>query len=339
MDENIYDILNNSDINLKDYKKEEFNDIEKGKMKKNFRNSIKKKKNCKKSKIAATVAIGLIVGLFGTNPGNQVLASINIIGSDIASRLGIENDLEEYKTVVDKSVTNKGITMQLNEVVLDGNELIVSSTLKSNDKKIDVLGMIASGKVYINGKSVGLAAGGGSKKIDDYTVEQVMTHTLDGSKSSGDLDVKILYTDVRSGDSTIKGTWKFEFKTNGDELVLDTQIIEMDNKFILDNGEVTIKKYTSNSVGQKIYYSKTSKGNAYDIKLVGTDDLGNKVEFYSRNSSEDKGMLTRYDLDGPLSTEAKSLTLTPYAVEFPKESGRMSDDFKQVGESFTIELN
>ena len=50
-------------------------------------------------------------------------------------------------------------------------------------------------------------------------------------------------------------------------------------------------------------------------------------------------MLTRYDLDGPLSTEAKSLTLTPYAVEFPKESGRMSDDFKPVGESFTIELN
>ena len=339
MDENIYDILNDSDINLKDYKKEEFNDIEKGKMKKNFRNSIKKKKNCKKSKIAATVVIGLMVGLFGTNPGNQVLASINIIGFDIASRLGIENNLEEYKTVVDKSVTNKGITMQLNEVVLDGNELIVSSTLKSNDKKIDVLGMIASGKVYINGKSVGLTVAGGSKKIDDYTVEQVMTHTLDGNEFSGDLDVKILYTNVRSGDSTTKGTWKFEFKTNGDELASDTQIIEVDNKFILDNGEVAIKKYTSNSVGQKIYYSKTSKGNAYDIKLVGTDDLGNKVEFYSRNSSEDKGMLTRYDLDGPLSTEAKSLTLTPYAVEFPKESGRMSDDFKQVGEAFTIELN
>ena len=149
-----------------------------------------------------------------------------------------------------------------------------------------------------------------------------------------------MYSNVREGDYTTKGSWVFEFKTNGDELLADTQIVKLNNKFELENGnKVTVEKYTSNSVGQKIYYGKTGKENEYEIKLEGKDDLGNKVEFWSRNSSKDEGMLTRYDLDGPLSSEAKSITLTPYAVKYAEQSGEMSHDFKQVGESFTIDLN
>jgi len=40
-----------------------------------------------------------------------------------------------------------------------------------------------------------------------------------------------------------------------------------------------------------------------------------------------------------VSAEAESLTLTLYAVKFPEQSGKLSNDFQQVGESFTIELN
>lgn len=341
MKKDIYDMLNDSDINLEDYKKEEFNDIEKGKIKSNFRKSIKKKRNYKKGTVAAALAIGLTAGLLGTNTGNQVLANINIIGSSIASKLGLESDLENYKTVVDKAITKGGITIQLNEVVLDGNVLIVSSTLKTQEKIDKEIGITAFGSVYVNGKEVSLSAGGGSENIDKYTTESVMEYTLGASDLSGDLDVKIIYKDVLiGGDVKNKGPWEFEFRTNGDELALDTQIVELNNKFILDNGdEITIEKYTSNSVGQKIYYSKTGKGNDYNIKLEGRDNLGNKVEFDTRTSSPSEGVLTRYDLDGPLSSEAKSITLTPYAVEHPKESGRMNNDFKKVGEAFTININ
>lgn len=340
MSKNIYEMLNDSDIDLDEYEKEEFNDIEKGKMKKNFRHAINKKNRYKKSKVAAVVAVGVMVLLFGTNTGNQVLASINMLGSDIASRLSIESNLEEYKTVVDKSITKDGITIQLNEVILDVDELIVSSTIKSSDEKIGEYGIHGAEDIYINGKSVSSAAGGSSEEIDEYTVEQIMKYKLDEDDFSGDLDVRIVYRNIFTGEeSTKKGPWKFEFKTNGDELALDTQKIGIDYKLTLDNGEeVTIENYTGNSVGQKIYYKKTGKKNEYNIKLVGADDLGNKVEFGVRNSSSDGGMLSKEDLDGPLSSEAKSITLTPYAVEYPKESGKMNNDFKQIGEKFIIEL-
>ena len=41
---------------------------------------------------------------------------------------------------------------------------------------------------------------------------------------------------------------------------------------------------------------------------------------------------------GAVSENAKQLTLKLYAVPFPKESGKMSNDYKQVGEEFTIDL-
>ena len=42
--------------------------------------------------------------------------------------------------------------------------------------------------------------------------------------------------------------------------------------------------------------------------------------------------------DGRLNGEAGLVTMTLYAVEMPKESGRMSEDYIQIGEPFTIEL-
>lgn len=338
MSKNIYDMLNDSEINLDEYKKEEFNHIEKAKIKKVFRNSVKKKKNYKKGTIAAAVVVGITVGLFGTNTGNQVLASINIISTDIASRLGVTNNLEEYKTVVDKSVTKNGMTIQLDEVVLDGDKLIVSTTIKNNEGKIEGY-LNSSESIYINGKLINGGSGGGSKRIDDNTIESTISYDLGENNTNGDIEVKIKYRDLWTENEKIKGPWVFEFKTNGDELMADTEKIQIDNKFVLENGdEVTIENYTSNSLGQKIYYSKTGNENKYDIKLEGTDNLGNKVEVWSKNSSNKCGLLTRYDLDGPLSSEAKSITLTPYAVKYPEQSGKMSDDFKKVGEAFIIEL-
>ncbi len=42
--------------------------------------------------------------------------------------------------------------------------------------------------------------------------------------------------------------------------------------------------------------------------------------------------------EGGLSDEVTWIALTPYAVRLPEESGKMSDDYQQVGEEFTIVL-
>ena len=338
MSKNIYEILNNSNVELNEYKVEELNDIEKAKMKSNFRKSIKPKRNRKAPKIAAAVALGLAVGLFATNTGNNVLATINIISEDIASRLGIEKNLDEYKTVVNKSITKNGITIQLNEVILNGDELIVSSTLKSNEP-IGEHGINSYGKIYINGKLVDTGAAGGAKAIDNYTMEETLIYDINSIHTDKDLNIKIRYSNVSLQNNEVKGPWEFEFKSSGEELALATKELDLGYSFTLESGEkIILNKYKTNDIGQKIYYTAENKAESYDMVLRGNDDLGNPVEFYLSRGSKTDGVFKNSSIDGNISSEAKELRLTPYAVKFPEKSGRLSNDFVKVGEEFNIDL-
>ena len=73
--------------------------------------------------------------------------------------------------------------------------------------------------------------------------------------------------------------------------------------------------------------------------LKGEDNLGNPVSFYLSRLEGNKGKLKIDDLTGEISEEATSLQLTPYAVAFPKESGKMSSDYEQVGDAVEIPLS
>ncbi|MBD5477478.1 MAG: hypothetical protein HDR17_16110 [Lachnospiraceae bacterium] len=42
--------------------------------------------------------------------------------------------------------------------------------------------------------------------------------------------------------------------------------------------------------------------------------------------------------DGRISESAETVTMTLYAVEIPKESGRMNDGYVQLGEPFDVKL-
>ena len=154
------------------------------------------------------------------------------------------------------------------------------------------------GNVYINGKKVSNSAGGSGKQIDDYTEESVLSYTLDKELERGDLHIEIKYDEalLHMGEEKIKveGPWKFEFTSNGDSLSTNTNNIDLDNSFTLDNGQkITLNEYRSNAVGEKIYYSVENKdrNNVYSLELIGYDDLGNEVKFYSSYEEMTNGLL------------------------------------------------
>ncbi|WP_027626150.1 DUF4179 domain-containing protein [Clostridium lundense] len=341
MKNDIYTMLNDADINLEQYKKDDFNDIEKKNLKVKFRKSINSKKPYKRNiAVAAAVALVLTVGILGNNAYVYATRVSNIIGRDIGSLLGIQKNLDEYKTVVNKSVTNKGITVKLNEVILDGNQLNVSYNISSNEKLEGGRSWMPFFTVYINGKKASNGAGGSDTIVDDYTTEGVMTYDLDKVNLSGDLNIKILCKSMILDNKEKKGTWSFEFKTNGDQLKIDTREIALNNKFILENGkEYTLTKYTDSALGQKIYASSSTANlktkSAYDIELRGNDDLGNKVSFYMNYDIKNEALFKT----GKINVGAKTLTLTPYAAKYPEKSGRMDGEYKKVGDKFTIDLS
>ncbi len=337
MNKNIYDMLNDVKIDINNYDKEELNDIEKKRIKNNIKKSIKSKHTYKKAvSIAATAVIS--IGLLSTSFGSYAYAGINSFFYDIASVLGIEKNLDEYKTVVNQSITKNEITVQLNEVILDNDELIVSATSTFNEK-LGEGGTMFGHSVYINGKRVNSGAGGSAEKINEYTMQEVMVNNLTEGNFTGDLNVKIVFSDPMINGKITKGRWVFEFKTNGDELAINTKEISLDNKFTLKNGqEIILEKYTSNNLGQKIYFISDAKGTEYDIILRGYDDIGNEITFYMSKTEDYTGVFKINNINENLNENAKTLYLTPYAVKFPEQNGRLSNDFKQVGEEFSIDL-
>lgn len=348
MEKDIYKILNDIDINIDEYEKEDFNDIEKKKLKNNFRKSINKRKyNKGKSIVAAALVVGVVsIGFFGTGVGAEVLGKIS---ESISSSIGIQKNLDNYNTVINKQITDNGITIQLNEVILDQvqKQLIISDTISSGKLLKEYESFDSDRSIYINNKKVRFTSGsGGSRNLDDYTTQTVYEYDLgylDDIDLSGELDIKIAYSKVMiNHENSQRGKWEFEFKANGDQLKIDTKEINLNNSFTLENGEkIILEKYTSNALGQNIIckVENFNKKESYNIMLKGTDDLGNEVIFDLIRGSKDS-MVLRYDnIKRNLDDNAKELILTPYAVKFPENSGKLSNDFERVGEEFKININ
>jgi len=339
MKNDIYSMLNYIDINLENYKKESFNDIEKKNIKANFRKSIHKKRSPRKSIVAAGVVMALTGTLLGTNIGANALTNVLKIDGveDIGSFLGIHKKLDEYKTVINKAITDNGITIKLNEVILDGNEITVSYNISSNEKLKDLESPAHTfGELYINDKKITYGDTSRSKKVDDYNAQQVISYDLLNEHLSGELDIKMKCSAIYIDGNKKEGHWNFEFKANGDELKADTKEIKLNNKIKLKNGdEYTLERYTDNSLGQRIYASVSNYTGKprYYMDLRGTDDLGNHVTFFVPGRKN--GVLFRMSKN--LNEKAKTLTLTPYAAECSADDGSQLN-FEQVGETFTIDL-
>ena len=148
------------------------------------------------------------------NTRAYALSKVNLLGESIASSLGINKNLEDYNTVVNKSVMDNGVTVKLNEVMLDDNELIISANISSDRILKEHESWDSKKDIYINNKKVKFTGeGGGMTNKDDYTTQVVFKYDLDSIKDmdlSGDLSVKIIYSKMMVNyTDDINGTWKF----------------------------------------------------------------------------------------------------------------------------------
>ncbi|SNS52830.1 protein of unknown function [Anaerovirgula multivorans] len=349
---NIYELLNQMEFNINDYEREELTDMEKKKLKENFRKKRKKKFDFRKIGIIVATLV-LTIGIFSqTSFGKNVYAAtqstISEITYSIGKALGIERNIELYGNVVDQIVENNGVEIKLTDVIIDKDELIFSTIVNIN-KPVD--GFMFDHNIFINGKKLrnnGMT--GSCGKIDDSETMFVDTYLVDavGIDTKENIDIKIVFSDlnyftIKSEDiveGKVKGKWIFEFTADGSELMADTYVLPLDYSFDIDNQSYILEELRYNPVNQKIRGNVKGKSNgSYQIDLRGYDNLGNEITFYLSSKSGEDFVFKYSNLYKDFSDEITSITLTPYAAKLPEESGRESNDYKQVGEEFTIFLN
>ncbi|NLZ53855.1 MAG: DUF4179 domain-containing protein [Thermoanaerobacteraceae bacterium] len=343
---NVYELLNHMEINLDDYDKEMLNDMEKQSLKNSFKKNRRQKLI---KKIGAIAAVFLLtISIFSqTNLGKSVYAAVQLkvaeISYSIGKSMGIERDIEPYANVVNQIVEDNGIEVKLSSVIIDKDELIFS-TIVNTDKAVE--GFRFDYDIFINGRKLAnYGATGTAGNIDDSDCLFFDTLAVDvrGIDLKENIDVKIVLKDIELFTGTSqekrKGKWEFEFTANGSELMANSHTIPIDYSFNIDNQKYILEEFRYNPVNQKIFGKV--KGNfedSYAVDLIGHDNLGNEVVFFLTSVSGEDLVFKYSNIHGDLSDEITSITLTPYAAKFPEESGKMSNDYKQVGEEFTIFL-
>ncbi|MGL5348581.1 MAG: DUF4179 domain-containing protein [Peptostreptococcaceae bacterium] len=340
MSKNIYEMLNDVDIDLEELKNDEFDDIDKAKTRKRIMKKINKNKNYRKYIAIASI---LIISLCLLNKDFVSYAKeiIEDLGYKLSKALYLPYNLDDYTEVINKSITRNGIELTLNDVVLNSEEINFTYTIKS-DKKLEEVGYddILIKGISINGEDVSVIGGSGSDLIDEYTAETVTTAALlgiDENELKGDVDIKIEWDIWRDGES--KGRpWVFKFKANGKQLALDTEEIEINKTIELESGaKINFEKFTRNKMGETFYATIDNYDyeKYYDIKIKGIDKNGLEVVFTMGNCSAETPRLKRFYTGDDLDLE--SMKFTVYVAEV--ETGYMAfdSDFKKVSDEFKVD--
>ena len=344
---NVYELLNYMEIDLDDYEKEMLSDKEKRSLKGLFK---KKRRQRVLMQIGTIAAIFfLAIGFFSqTNLGKNVYAAVQLkvaeISYSIGVSMGIERDIEPYANVVDQIVADNGIEVKLSSVIIDKDELIFSIIVNTN-KAVDMFRFDYD--IFINGKKLtnyGAAGRAGSITDSDSLFFHTQAVDVEGIDLKDDIDVRIVLKDMElitgTSQEKRKGKWQFDFTANGSELTANSRTIPIDYSFNIDNQEYILQEFRYNPVNQKIYGKvKGAFGVRYDVYLKGHDNLGNEVVFYLASVSGEDLEFKYSNIYSDLSDELTSISLTPYAAKLPEQSGKISDDYRQVGEEFIIYLS
>lgn len=296
---------------------------------------IYKQRIKRKNVMLRVAAVILGFSLLGVVFQNQVSAGVKLAIVKIEDYLGVDRSLDDYKSIIEKTISKEGITIQLNEVILDSDEVIVSYTVMSQEDLGEDKDIVTDGDVYINGKKLSNGSTGGSIKGENNTREVVLCHDVNEKIDDGELDVSIKFDEVYIGGNKITGPWEFNFKSSIDELNKSVECKKLNKTFTLDNGEkITFTEYRKSNVAEKIYYSIEGKKELYALEVKGYDEQGNEVEFYNSNEKKTSGVMKKQS--GNIK-DSNRLKLKLYAAKYPEKSGEMKLSYSQIGEEFTIE--
>lgn len=134
MKNDIYDLLNDIDNQIDTFENIDITSTDLKNWKQSFtsKKSIPQKTYMEKIRCRCSLFV-LILGGSSAPVRQNVYAQSRQIMESLSTLLGVEEDLSPYSTVVGKSVSKNGITVTLNEVILDGHSLIISYKTKIKD--------------------------------------------------------------------------------------------------------------------------------------------------------------------------------------------------------------
>lgn len=319
----IYELLNNVDIDENEIETMQVSDIEKANVKKYLKKSLKKNKGWKKKGLVVAALCCVVIGSVGavgiTNPAYA--AEIPIVGDIFRfldnGRTGVYEKYKDYAEVIGLTQESNGVSITIKEAIFDGRTLSYTYEIKT-DKDLGEAPFLSVGGPTLNIKNYngGTSGSSGTKKIDDNTYVGQDNMTMNEERK--DISFELNFTNIGDmssmGSKEIKGNW--DFKINLKALENKKQLVNKGTE--KDGVKANIDSISKTPISFIITYSqivpKGLKGKWFDMNLdiEAKDDLGNIYEGQGDGGyGDDKGNMTLSKTFGKLDKNATKLMITP----------------------------
>ncbi|ARO59739.1 ECF-type sigma factor negative effector [Bacillus cereus] len=279
----IYELLNDIDIDEKELEEIEASEIEKEKVKRNVKQSIrtkKKMKSWKKGVAAASILVGLSVATLGIGFPTYA-GGLPIVGDIFRfldnGRTGLYENYKEFSTELNMTRESNGVKVTINDAVFDGRTITITYSIES-DKDL------GEKQIYFGYPQVmGFNGGGGSSQVTKVGEKKYVGMTTMSGNSSKRLDVANVWWNMEEIEldykgNSIKGNWNFALSLKAMESkevkvnrVSENELIKVN----IDKMEVTPMSFIVFSIRKNLKYLEVY-GDSADVELEIKDDLGNK---------------------------------------------------------------
>lgn len=254
-------------------------DLKKKRLRKNLLKQVKDKKSVRKYKYKAAAAVVIVVISIGAAVpalAKNIPALKSIIQA-LNSRNDDHGEYEKYSQMLNKSVTDKGITLTINEVLCDESNLMIGYTIKSegNIKEIVKMGkdvIEAQGKannfqpfmligyLKINGKQVDSGSGEGGKYLDDHSYINSETMNIANKNLPSIFNVDLDIKDICG----VQGKWNFKFSVSKDEILKKTKVFKPNTTVKFPDATINVEKVSFTPINTSIMI--TGKYNKEEYK-------------------------------------------------------------------------
>lgn len=273
----IYEILNDVDIDEKEFEEACVSKEDKDRIKLNLRKTITKKKlsGKKKAVIAAAVTFIICSSVISFNPA--LANGIPVIGDLLNKNLvSVNKQYKDYVDVIGKTKSDKGIDITFENVIADDNELFLSFIVKNNNEEIKnnyVSAVSLPTSLKVNGEKLSISSEPSWEVIDNNTIRVLKKINWSQYEKKDKMNIDIGIYELYGK----KGNWGVSFYVDKSKLVQKTVQYKV-NKNINING-----------IKGKI---DTIKVSPLTVSINGTGDINKtnkKGQFVDFIALDDKG--------------------------------------------------
>lgn len=329
----IYEILNDVDIDENEIEIMQVSDIEKANVKRYLKKSLKKNKGWKKKGLVAAALCCVVIGSVGavgiTNPAYA--AEIPVVGDIFRfldnGKTGVYDKYKENSNEINVTKVSNGISITIKNAIYDGETLSYTYEIKG-DKDLGK-------RVFISGYESGFEGGSHTEKVGANTyIGQFNIRNIckeqDGVSCKIDIrKLKVWKENDKSYE--VKGVWDFN---------IDLKAVES-KKEIINRGiekegiNVNIDSISKTKMSFIIYYSDRVPRELIDkwfftsLKIEAKDDLGDIYEgVVNGGHGEDESNMTYSETFGKLDENATKLIITPkmHLCNIDDEEGEIKFD-------------